>query len=112
MAFTWPSLVPAADHGAHAEAHSFVLVDHVSQQFGGSSHRDALLVAQLVDATLPGQQTLPKTAVCSSSGHGAQQIRVYLDNLLHRLRRDVGTGGGSGVYSHDDAMLELRKSLK
>lgn len=85
MAVTWPPLVPATDHGAHAQAHALVLIHHVSQEFGGGCNRNALLVAQLVDATLPGQQPLPETAVGGAARHGAQQIWVDLDDLLDRL---------------------------
>lgn len=83
--FTWASLVPSAHHGSHAEPHALVLVHHVSEQFGGRCHRDALLVAKLVDAALAGQQALPEATVCSSSSHGAQQVGVDLNHLLHRL---------------------------
>lgn len=106
--FTWASLVPAAHHGPHAESHALVLVHHVGQQLGGRCHRDALLVAELVDAALSGQQALPEAAVGRSSGHGAQQVGVDLDHLLYRLRRDVRAGGGPRVHGDDDAMLELR----
>lgn len=105
--FTWASLVPATHHGSHAESHALVLVHHVGQELGGGRHRDALLVAELIDATLSGQQALPEAAVGSSSGHGTQQVRVDLDHLLHRLGGDVGAGRGPGVHRHDDAMLEL-----
>lgn len=92
--FTWASLVPATHHGSHAESHALVLVHHVSKQLGGCRHRDALLVAKLVDAALAGQQTLPEATVCSSSSHGAQQVGVDLNHLLHCLRGDVGARCG------------------
>lgn len=106
--FTWASFVPAAHHGSHAEPHALVLVNHVGEQLGGGRHRDALLVAKLVDATLAGQQALPEAAVSGSSGHGAQQVGVDLDHLLYRLRGDVGARRRTGVHGNDDPMLELR----
>lgn len=105
---TWPPLVPATDHGAHAQAHSFVLVHHVSQQLGGGSYWNTLLVAQLIDAALPCQKALPETAVGGSTRHGAQQVGVDLDDLLHCLRCNVWTSCRSGVHRYDDAMLKLR----
>lgn len=104
---TWASLVPATHHGSHAQPHAFVLVHHVSQQLGGCCHRDALLVAQLVDAALAGQQALPEAAVGRPSSHGAQQVRVDLNHLLHRLRGDVRARCGPGVHCNNDSMLEL-----
>lgn len=82
---TWASLVPATHHGSHAEPHALVLVHHVSEQLGGCRHRDALLVSQLIDAALTGQQALPEAAVGSPSCHCAQQVGVDLNHLLHRL---------------------------
>lgn len=105
--FTWASLVPATHHGSHAESHPLVLVHHIGQELGRRCHRDALLVAQLIDAALPGQQALPEAAVGGSSSHGAQQVGVDLDHLLHRLRGDVGARCGPGVHRHDHAVLEL-----
>lgn len=107
LMFTWASLVPATHHGSHAESHPLVLVHHVGQEFGRRCHRDALLVAKLIDATLSGQQALPEATVGSSSSHGTQQIGVDLNHLLHRLGGDVGACCGPGVHGHDDAMLEL-----
>ena len=109
VTFTWSSLVPATHHGAHAEPHALVLVHHVGQQLGRGRHGDALLVAELIDATLAGQQALPEAAVGRSSGHGAQQVGVDLDHLLDRLGGDVGARGGPGVHGDDDAMVELGK---
>lgn len=105
--FTWAPLVPATHHGPHAESHPLVLVHHIGQEFGRCCHRDALLVAELVDATLTGQQPFPEATVGGSSGHGAQQIGVDLNHLLHRLGGNVGARGGPGVHRHDNAVLEL-----
>lgn len=110
IVITWPSLIPATDHGAHAQTHSFVLVHHVSQQLGGSRYRNALFVAQLVDAALPRQKALPETAVGGSTCHGAQQVRVDLDDLLHCLRRNIRTSCCSGVHRYDDTVLKLSKN--
>lgn len=107
---TWSSLVPATDHGPHAKSHAFVLVHHVSKQLGGGCHWDALLVAQLVDATLAGQQALPEATVCSSSGHGTQKVGVDLNDLLHRLRGNVGACCGPRVHCDNNSMLELREA--
>lgn len=110
VVFTWASLVPAAHHGSHAESHALVLVHHVGEQLGGRRHRDALLVAKLVDAALAGQQALPEAAVGSSTGHGAQKVGVDLNHLLNRLRGDVGARCGPRVHRNNDAMLELREA--
>lgn len=110
VVFTWASLVPATHHGSHAESHALVLVHHVSKQLRGCCHRDALLVAKLVDAALAGQQPLPETAVCSTSSHGTQQVGVDLNHLLHCLRGDVGARCGPRVHRYNDAMLELREA--
>lgn len=104
----WPSFVPAADHGAHAEPHALVLIHHVGQQLGGSSHGDGLLVPQLVHPALPGQQPLPEAAVGRPAGHGAQQGGVDLYHLLHRLRGDVGAGRGAGIHRHHHAVGKLK----
>lgn len=85
VAFTWASLVPSTHHGSHAESHALVLVHHVGQQLGGRRHRDAFLVAKLVDATLTSEQTFPEATVGCTSSHGAQQVGVDLNNLLHSL---------------------------
>lgn len=112
VVFTWSSLVPATHHGSHAETHALVLVHHVSKQLGGCCHRDALLVAKLIDAALAGQQALPEAAVGSSSSHSAQQVGVDLDHFLHRLRGDVGARCGPRVHSYNDSMLELREATE
>lgn len=109
VVFTWASLVPATHHGSHAESHAFVLVHHVSEQLGGRCHWDALLVAELIDAALTSQQAFPEAAVCSSSGHGAQQVGIDLNHLLHCLRGNVGTRCGPRVHRNNDTMLELRE---
>lgn len=106
---TWPSFVPATDHGAHAQAHSFVLVHHISQQLRGGCYRNALLVAQLVDAALPCQKALPETAVSRSACHGTQQVRVDLNDLFHCLRSNVRTSCRSRVHRYNDAVLKLRR---
>lgn len=110
VVITWASLVPATHHGSHAEAHALVLVHHVSKQLGGCCHRDALFVAELVNATLAGQQALPEAAVGSSSSHGTQQVGVDLNHLLHRLRGDVGARCGSRVHCYNNTILELREA--
>lgn len=42
----------ASAHGAHAEAHALVAVDEVGEDLRGGSHRDAALVAELMESTL------------------------------------------------------------
>ncbi len=76
------SFVPTSDHGTHGQAHILVRVDHVGQDLGRAGHRNSLLVSQLVDATLLGQDTLPELTVGSTTGHRAQQVRVDLDDFL------------------------------
>lgn len=110
VVFTWASLVPATHHGSHAESHAFVLVHHVSEQLGGCCHRDALLVAKLIDAALAGQQTFPEATVCGSSSHGTQQVGVDLNHLLHCLRRNVRARCGPRVHRNNNTMLELREA--
>lgn len=107
VVFTWAPLVPATHHSSHAEPHALVLVHHVSKQLGRRCHRDALLVAQLVDAALAGQQTFPEAAVGGPSSHCAQQIGVDLNHLLHRLRGDVRACCGPRVHRYNNSMLEL-----
>lgn len=41
--------VPATDHAPHGQAHASVAQHHVGQQLGRRSHRDALVVPQLVE---------------------------------------------------------------
>lgn len=93
----WAALVPAGDHGAHTEAVSAILVHGVGKQLGSGSHRDALLVAQLVDAALAAQVALPVLAVRRAARHGAEQEGVDLNHFLHALRGCVCSDNGIDV---------------
>jgi hypothetical protein len=69
----------------------------------GPMHATVLdaVACPLPPACLLPQVSLPKLAVCGSSGHGSQQVRVDLDHLLHRLggcMRQVVGRGESGSY--------------
>lgn len=81
-----PRLVPAADHGAHGEAHAFVRVDEVGEEFGGGGDGDAFFVAQFVQAAVHAQVGFPVLAVGGTTCHGAEEVGVNLDDLLHRAR--------------------------
>ncbi|GKT42341.1 tRNA pseudouridine synthase 1 [Colletotrichum spaethianum] len=96
----------AGTHGAHAEAHALVRVDEVGEDLGGGGDRDAALVAELVKAALHAEPGEPVLAVGSAAGHGAQEYRVDLDDLLDCLRGDPVSGCGTGVGGDDDATLE------
>ena len=63
--------VPSADHAAHREAHASVTQHHVSQQLGGSSHRDPVVVPQLVE---PGWNNIKRSEV----GHSLMTILLGL----------------------------------
>lgn len=103
-------LVPAADHRAHAEAHALVRVHEVAQDLGRGRDRDALLVAQLVQAALHAEVRLPVLAVGGAAGHGAEQVRVDLDHLFHRAGRDVRARRRTRVDgNHDAALVAERK---
>ena len=49
---------------------------------------------------------LPERAVGRSASHGAEQVRVDLNDLLHGLRGDVWTLGRARVHRDEDASLE------
>ncbi|KAK3994987.1 hypothetical protein QBC44DRAFT_390739 [Cladorrhinum sp. PSN332] len=93
-------------HGAHRQPLSLVLIHQVGQNLGSRSDADAALVTELVQTALHTQPGEPVLAVGSTAGHGAQQVRVDLDNLLDRLRGDPVAGRGARVGSDDDAALE------
>jgi hypothetical protein len=96
----------ASTHGAHAQPHALVLVHQVRQDLGGGRDADAALVPQLVEPTLHAQPGEPVLAVGGAAGHGAQQARVDLDDLLDRLRGDPVAGRGARVRGYYDAALE------
>lgn len=79
-------LVPAADHGTHGEPHAFVRVDEVGEELGGGGDGDAFFVAEFVQATVHAEVGFPVLAVGGTTGHGAQEVGVDLDDLLHRAR--------------------------
>ena len=96
----------AGAHGAHAEAHALVAVDKVGEDLGGGGDADAALVSELVEAALRAQPAEPKLAVGGTTGEGAEQDAVDLDDLLDGLGGDPVAGGRTGVGGHDDAALE------
>mmetsp|Transcript_26298 Transcript_26298/g.70141 ORF Transcript_26298/g.70141 Transcript_26298/m.70141 type:complete len:267 (-) Transcript_26298:50-850(-) len=100
-------LVPAGDHGAHAETVAAVLVHGVGEQLGRRRHADALLVPQLVQPALHAQVPLPVGTVRRAASHGAEQVRVDLDDLLDGLRRNVGAHRRARVHGDDDALVEF-----
>lgn len=91
-------LVPAADHGAHAETHAFVRVDEIGEVFGGRGDGDAFFVAELVQTALDAEVRLPTSrqreshsseqrrahlpvlAVCCAASHRPEEVRVDLDH--------------------------------
>ena len=106
-----PRVVPARDHGTHAEAVAAVGAHGVGEELGGGGDGDALLVAllvaELVEAALHAQVALPEGAVGRAAGHGAKEEGVDLDDLLHVAGGDVGPHGGKGVDAHDDTSIEF-----
>mmetsp|Transcript_2683 Transcript_2683/g.4499 ORF Transcript_2683/g.4499 Transcript_2683/m.4499 type:complete len:234 (+) Transcript_2683:148-849(+) len=86
-------VVPARDHRAHAQAVPAVGVHCVRKQFARSCNGDALLVSKFVQPALHAKISLPETAVSCTSSHGAKQVRIDLDHLLHSSRSNVWTHG-------------------
>lgn len=80
---TYP-FVESRDHDSHGQSHAFVVVGDVGEQLGGRCHGDPLVVTQLVETALLGEDAFPVGAVGGATGHGAQQELVDLDNFLHR----------------------------
>lgn len=93
-------------HGAHAQSHSLVAVDQVGEDLAGGRHADAALVTELVQTALHAQPGEPVLAIGSTTGHGAEEDAVDLDDLLDGLRGDPVAGGGSRIGSDDDAALK------
>jgi hypothetical protein len=100
-------LVPAGDHGPHAEAVPAVAAHDVGQELGGGRHGDASAVPELVQATLHPQVPLPEGAVGRPAGHGPEQERVDPDDLLDGPAGNVRAHGGPRVDRHDDPAVEL-----
>ena len=98
--------VPPRHHGAHGEALAAVAVQGVGQELGRAAHGDALAVLELVEAALDAEVALPELAVRGAAGHGAEEVGVDLDHLLHRLRGDVGALRRARVHRDDHAVLE------
>lgn len=105
-------LSDAGAHGAHGQTHPFVLVDQVRQDFGCSRDADAALVPQFVQAALHAQPGQPVLAVGSATGHGAQQVAVDLNHLLHRLTGDPVSRCGSRVRRNDNTALEPERKCR
>jgi hypothetical protein len=93
-------------HGTHAQAHSLVAVDKVREDLAGSGDADAALVSELVKTALHAEPGEPVLAVGSTTGHGAEEDAVDLDDLLDGLGGDPVAGSGSRIGSDNDAALE------
>jgi hypothetical protein len=93
-------------HGAHAQTHTLVAVDEVGEDLGGGGDADAALVSELVQAALHAQPSEPELAVGGTTGEGAEQDAVDLDDLLDGLGGDPVASGRTGVGGHNDAALE------
>merc|ERR1719313_2362862 len=64
------SLVPTGNHGPAGQTSSSVGVEDVGKNLGGSSHRDAVLVAELMHPAGLGEVSFPEGAICCTTGHG------------------------------------------
>lgn len=78
---TGTAFVVAGQHHAHAQAGALVLVRNVGHDLGRRRHGNALLVAQLVQATLLGQHSVPVHAIGRTAGQCAQQVVVDFYDL-------------------------------
>lgn len=99
-------LIPAADHGTHAEAHSFVRVNQIAEVLASGGDGNTLLVPELVETALNTKVCFPVLAVGSTTSHGTEEVWVDLNHLLDGARGNVGAGGCSRVDSYDNATLE------
>lgn len=52
------ALVVPGQHHSHADTHALVVVHNVGHDLAGSGHRNAFLVAQLLDSALLGQHPI------------------------------------------------------
>mmetsp|Transcript_6851 Transcript_6851/g.15714 ORF Transcript_6851/g.15714 Transcript_6851/m.15714 type:complete len:293 (-) Transcript_6851:102-980(-) len=102
-----PRLVPTRHHGPHAQPVAAVLKHGVREKLRGRRHRDALFVPQLIETALHTEIALPKGAIGCAARHGAEEIRVDLDYLFHRLGCDVGTHCRPRVDRHNNTLIEL-----
>lgn len=59
-----------------------------------------------MQAALHAEPGEPVLAVSGAAGHGAEQVRVDLDDFLDGLRGDPVAGRGARVGGDDDAALE------
>jgi len=82
-------------------------VGNVGHDLAGGGHRDALFVAQLVQAALLGQDPVPVHTIGGATSQGAQHELVDLHDLLHRLGANVRSTGGTGIHGQENATLEL-----
>lgn len=78
--------VPTDDHGAHRQAHSTVLEDHVGQNFRCCSNWNLLFVSQFVNSTVARQNAFPKGAIGSATSHRSEKIRIDFNNFFNFAR--------------------------
>jgi len=100
-------LVPARDHGAHAETVTAVAHHGVCEELGGGRDGDAPSVAEFVEAALHAEFALPVGAVGGAAGHGAQQERVNFNDFFDGTGTDVISHGGTRIDTDDDAAIEF-----
>eukprot|EP00982_Pelagococcus_subviridis_P007602 30672-Pelagococcus_subviridis.AAC.3 len=98
--------IPPGDHRPHGQPLPAVAVKRVRQQLRRAGDADALAVLELVEAALDPEVPLPELAVRGAAGHRSEEVRVDLDHLLYRLRRDVRPLRRARVHRDDDAVLE------
>jgi len=103
----WSSvLVPAGDHCAHGQTVASILIDNVAKNLRSSCNADSLVVFQLPDATLLGEDSLPVRAISSTTGHGTEQVRRDLNHLLDSSTADVAAHRSSAIDGDQNTMLE------
>lgn len=73
---TYP-FIPSGEHHSHAQAHPFIVVDHVGHEFGRSRYADPFPVTQFVEATLLRKDAIPIHAVSGTASQSTYK-EIYV----------------------------------
>mmetsp|Transcript_1984 Transcript_1984/g.4285 ORF Transcript_1984/g.4285 Transcript_1984/m.4285 type:complete len:286 (-) Transcript_1984:66-923(-) len=98
-------LIPPSDHGSHTQSISTVRTHRVGKQLRRGRYRNTFFIPQLVHAALHSQITFPERTIGGSSRHGSQKEGIDFNHLFDGSGGDVGTHGGTGVDTDDDAAV-------